>query len=466
MSILRHATVFCALGVLLSGCASFWQEADVTHRPPDDSARRTAAAAPIEPAPVVSPDPFAGHWTGSIVVAGQVIGIEVDLGTIDGARAATLNIPAQGAYGVVLRDVVADDSKVRFELPIGIPAVFDGSRDGESIAGTFSQGNAAGTFELERTSDSPQSEHFLGRPVRRAAGDVDTPVVLPTERGELHGSLRLPVTPGPHPLVLIIAGSGPTDRDGNSALLPGRNDSLMMFAEALAENGVASLRYDKRGVGRSGSAAIPERELRVSHFVDDAAGFAELMRGDHRFSSLTVLGHSEGALIGTMLAERGRVDGFISVAGMGRTFDEVIREQLAEYPDALRTAADRILNELRAGRTVSETPSELDALFRPTVQPYLISVIEIDPAERISRLTVPTLIVQGDRDLQVSVADAERLHSARGDADLIVITGMNHVLKAVGSDLESNQRAYSDPTLPIAPGFVEALVRFVEEVSR
>ncbi len=465
MSELRYAIFFVALGVLLSGCASFWQEADVTRRPVDDSARRTAVA-PTEPGAVESPDPFAGHWVGSIAVAGQVIGIEVDLGTIDGARAATLNIPAQGAFGVVLRDVVTDDSRVRFELPIGIPAVFDGRRDGESITGTFSQGNAAGTFELERTSDSPRSEHFLGRPVRRAAGDVDTPVVLPTARGELHGSLRIPMTPGPHPLVVMIAGSGPTDRDGNSALLPGRNDSLMMLAEALAENGVASLRYDKRGVAGSASAAIPERELRVTHFVDDAAGFAELMRGDRRFSSLTVLGHSEGALIGTMLAERGRVDGFIAVAGMGRTLDEVVREQLAEYPDALRTAADTILNELRAGRTVADTPSELDALFRPSVQPYLISVIEIDPAVRISRLTVPTLIVQGDRDLQVSVADAERLHSARGDADLIVITGMNHVLKAVGSDLEANQRAYTDPTVPIASGFVEALVRFVHEVSR
>ncbi|TVR65017.1 MAG: hypothetical protein EA426_00250, partial [Spirochaetaceae bacterium] len=291
MSAFRYAIVFCALGVLFSGCAGLRPEADVTRRPADDSARRTAAAAPEEPAPVVSPDPFAGHWTGSIVVAGQVIGIEVDLGTIDGARAATLNIPAQGAFGVVLRDVVTDDPEVRFELPVGIPAVFDGSRDSESITGTFTQGNAAGTFELERTSGSPQSELFLGRPVRRAASDVDTPVVLPTARGELHGSLRLPATPGPHPLVLMIAGSGPTDRDGNSALLPGRNDSLMMLAEALAESGVASLRYDKRGVARSASAAIPERELRVSHFVDDAAGFIDLVRDDRRFSALIVLGH-------------------------------------------------------------------------------------------------------------------------------------------------------------------------------
>jgi len=118
-------------------------------------------------------------------------------------------------------------------------------------------------------------------------------VSLATRTGSLRGTLSLADSPAPGPVVLLIAGSGPTDRDGNNSLLPGRNDHLRLLAEALGSRGISSLRYDKRGVARSVLAAGREDDLRLETYVDDAVAWAKLIKNDPRFSSLTILGHSE-----------------------------------------------------------------------------------------------------------------------------------------------------------------------------
>jgi hypothetical protein len=97
-------------------------------------------------------------------------------------------------------------------------------------------------------------------------------IVLDTPAGKIAGSLLLPAAKGAAPVALIIAGSGPTDRDGNSSMIPGRNDSLRMLAQALAQAGIASVRYDKRGVGASAQAVQSESALRFETYIDDAAG--------------------------------------------------------------------------------------------------------------------------------------------------------------------------------------------------
>jgi alpha-beta hydrolase superfamily lysophospholipase len=290
----------------------------------------------------------------------------------------------------------------------------------------------------------------------------EAPARLDTKSGSLHGTLLLPPNAsGQMPVALIIAGSGPTDRDGNSPLLAGKNNSLKLVAEALAQLGVASVRYDKRGIAGSVAAGSKESDLRFTTYVDDAVDWLEWLRKDARFSRRIVVGHSEGSLIGMLAAQRSPVSHVVSLAGAGRAIAEVLDDQLSRgLPPELLTDARRILGELKAGRTVDSVPAPLMALFRPSVQPYMISWLPIDPAREAGHLTMPLLLVQGTTDLQVSVADAERLATGNPRAVLAVVDGMNHILKEV-REASQQTAAYSDPSLPLHPALVEALSRFV-----
>ena len=288
-----------------------------------------------------------------------------------------------------------------------------------------------------------------------------------TPAGPLQGSLLCPSSPAPWPAVLLISGSGPTDRNGNTVGLPGPNNSLKLLAEALAQRGIASVRYDKRGVGGSRGALTSEAALRFDMLADDAAQWVRQMRLDHRFSSITVAGHSEGSLLGMLATERAKADAYISLEGPGRSAMTVLHEQLtARAPAALAQQSDRIMAELSAGRTVDSVPPELAALFRPSVQPYLISWFKYDPAQELAKLTVPVLIVQGTTDIQVSVQDAHTLSAAVPRAQAVIIDGMNHVLKLVPPDMNAQMKSYSDPSLPVAPQLVDAVATFVNGLPR
>lgn len=287
-------------------------------------------------------------------------------------------------------------------------------------------------------------------------------VQLKTTSGAIHGTLLVPEATEPMPVVMIIAGSGPTDRDGNNKMLAGPNDSLKMLAEGLASSGIASMRYDKRGIGESGAAGAAEADLRFDTYVDDASAWITLLGDDPRFSSVVVIGHSEGSLIGMLAARAAGANGFISIAGTARPAADLIRAQLAgKLPEELAAASERTLKELVAGRTVDNPPAALAALYRPSVQPYLISWFRHDPAAEIARLKIPVLVVQGTTDIQVPVDDARALAKAKADAKLAIIEGMNHVLKLVGKDQSDQVASYSRNDLPIAPKLVEAVVESV-----
>lgn len=292
-------------------------------------------------------------------------------------------------------------------------------------------------------------------------------ILLETPTGTLHGSLLLPANPAPVPLVLIHVGSGPTDRDGNSALLPGGNDGLKLLAEALAERGIASLRYDKRGVAASLVAGPTESALRLDTYVDDAVAWIHRLRGDARFRSLSVLGHSEGSLIGMLAAERAQADGFISVTAPGRRASDILRDQLRpQLTDDLWQQSEHILLELEDGRTVADVPPTLMSLYRPSVQPYLISWFRYVPAEEIQRVPAPVLVLFGSTDLQVAPTEAAAFRQARPEAEVVVIEGMNHVLKLVPPDPIRQNASYSDPSLPVAPELIERIAAFIGSLSQ
>ncbi len=298
-----------------------------------------------------------------------------------------------------------------------------------------------------------------------AAAPADTPIALDTPTGKINGSLLLPAAKGQVPVALIIAGSGPTDRNGNSTALPGANNSLMLLAQALGDAGFASVRYDKRGIAASLPAGASEADLRFDTYVDDAAAWITMLRRDPRFSTVTVIGHSEGSLIGMLAAKKAGASAFISLAGVARGAADVLRTQLAgKLPPALAAQNEAVLVSLEGGRTTANAPKELASLYRDSVQPYLVSWFKYVPAQQVARLEVPVLIVQGSTDIQVAVSEAEALKKACPQARLTVIPGMNHVLKMVDGAMPAQMASYSDPALPVSPALVAAMVEFMRAV--
>lgn len=293
---------------------------------------------------------------------------------------------------------------------------------------------------------------------------LQRPIELDTGNGVLYGSLLLPQQATPPPVVLIIAGSGPTDRDGNNPA-GGRIDNLKRLALLLAGEHIASVRFDKRGVAASQPATPDERNLSVEAYVADTVAWAHKLKTDPRFGPLILLGHSEGALIATLAAEQAGASAVISLSGSGRPVAEVIREQLAQrLPPAQLAQGTALLDSLQAGQTSLNVPVPLRQVFRPTVQPYLISLLRQDPAAAFAQLKVPALIIQGRNDVQVDVADAELLKAAKPDAQLVLIDGMNHTLRISPRDISGQRETYQNPELPLARELGQRIVAFIRQL--
>jgi pimeloyl-ACP methyl ester carboxylesterase len=295
-----------------------------------------------------------------------------------------------------------------------------------------------------------------------SAAPGETAVSLPTETSPLHGTLRTPEGET-RAVAVVIPGSGPTNRDGDQP--PGiRAGYLRQLAEALADDGIASLRIDKRGVAASTFAGLSEADLRFGHYVADARAWAADAAQRTGQPCAWLIGHSEGALVALAAASEGdtTICGLVLLSGAGRPAGTVIREQFqAALPEPLLSQALAAIAELEAGREVANTPAELAAMFRPSVQPYLISWLALDPAELIAAYEGPVMIGQGTTDIQVSVADAERMAEAQPRAHLVIWNGVNHVLKIAPEDRAGNIATYAGPDLPLAPGVADAVAGFI-----
>lgn len=286
-------------------------------------------------------------------------------------------------------------------------------------------------------------------------------MVLQTAAGSIYGTLVLPAGSGPFKVVVLIAGSGPTDREGNSTAGVQCN-AYKMLAEGLAGHGIASLRYDKRGIAASRSAMKSEASLRFEDYINDAAAWVDKLQADKRFSEVSVLGHSEGSLIGMAAARQAGAGRFISVAGVGRPADKLIQEQLkSQLEPALLNEAYKVLTSLKSGILVQQVDPALVSLFRPSVQPYMISWMKYNPAKEVARLAIPVCIVQGTTDMQVTIQDARWLAEAKPGSQLILLEKMNHVLKTSEANRLQNSATYRDPALPLKAGLVDTLARFI-----
>lgn len=294
---------------------------------------------------------------------------------------------------------------------------------------------------------------------------LQRPISLDTGNGELFGTLLLPKADTPVPVVLIISGSGPTDRDGNNPE-GGRNDSLKRLAWVLARHNIASVRYDKRGVAASLAATADERNLSVEAYVADAVAWSRKLAADPRLGPLVLLGHSEGALIASLAAPQASAVAVVSVGGSARPIDQVLRQQLGgRLPPPLMLRSNELLDSLKGGRVDLNVPPQLQFIFRPSVQPYLISLFRQDPAQAFAALKMPALIVQGTHDIQVGVDDARQLKAAKPDAELALVNGMNHVLRIVPNDERRQLQSYKDPNLPLAAELGIRIVGFIDSIT-
>jgi len=291
------------------------------------------------------------------------------------------------------------------------------------------------------------------------------PLTAPGPQGPLSGTL-LDAGAGT-PVVLIIPGSGPTDRDGNNPLgvtaAPYR-----LLAEALAAKHVSTLRIDKRGMFGSKAAVSDPNKVTIADYAADTHNWIDAARKRTGASCVWVLGHSEGALIALAAAQQpAGICGVVTVAGAGRKLSDVIREQLRANPAnaPVLDSATAALDALDRGEHVDVAAMHpaLQKLFAPPVQDFLIDMFRHDPAKLAASLKVPLLIAQGERDIQVSTGDAKALAAAQPAAKLTHFPRMNHVLKDVDSDdRAANAATYADPSLPVDEGLVDAIVAFVK----
>ena len=276
----------------------------------------------------------------------------------------------------------------------------------------------------------------------------------------IDGTLLIPETSEQIPLVIIIQGSGPTDRNGNQNMQ--KNNSLRFLAEGLINKGIACFRYDKRIVKLLKKGLLNENDIIFDQFIQDANSVIDYFKNDKRFSKIYIIGHSQGSLVG-MIAAQDKADGFISIAGAGQEIDDVIVDQLEKQAPGLKENARMAFDDLRVnGFTVNYSPG-LSSIFRPSLQPFLLDWMQYDPQKEIAELDIPVMIINGTKDIQVDISEAEKLKNAKPDAHYEIIENMNHIFKEILGDGIENSKSYNEYNRPVMPILIEKISAFILE---
>ncbi|TQI70119.1 hypothetical protein JM79_1028 [Gramella sp. Hel_I_59] len=276
------------------------------------------------------------------------------------------------------------------------------------------------------------------------------------------GTLTLPVNENDKYLIIFIQGSGPTDRNGNQPML--QNDGIKKIARELAANGIASFRYDKR-IFKAQKLQLSEKDMIFEDFVEDAKNVVMHFRKEEKFSKIIIAGHSEGSLIGMLVAQE-NADAFISLAGAADPIDEIITEQVTNMAPELGVSARTAFDEMAENGKTSNYSPMLEAVFRPSVQPFMASWMKYNPSEEISKLKIPVLVVNGTLDIQVSEEQAQKLAEANENSELAILDQMNHIFRKIETkDRLVNSKSYNEPNLPLHPELVSILTEFVKELD-
>jgi len=395
-----------------------------------------------------------GEWNGTLNIQNTALRLVFHINKTDAGYSATMDSPDQGAKGINMSYVTFENPKLIIELRIA-QINYTGTLDKNILTGTFTQ--AGQTLPMNLTKSDTKTVKTEESSIDKNDCYIETLITLQTPTGKIFGTLTTSKTFEKGPMALIIAGSGPTDRNCNNLAMT--CDAYKKLAHELAENNIASLRYDKRGVAESAAAVENESDLLFEDYVTDAKDWIQLAKQDKRFTQIVVIGHSEGSLIGMLAAAK--ADKFISVAGPGQSAAILLKEQLKTQPQEVQDLSFPIIDSLVLGKKVENINPMLASMFRSSVQPYLISWFKYDPQTELKKLTIPILIIQGTNDIQVSVDDAKRLSAAQPESQLLLIDDMNHILRKVEGDRAANLATYNKAELPLAEGFVKGISDFI-----
>jgi len=286
-------------------------------------------------------------------------------------------------------------------------------------------------------------------------------VHIEVEDGKLYGTLTIADSIEKSPIVLIIAGSGPTDRN------MGKGMSYRMLSDSLESYNISSLRVDKRTAGKSFENINHSADFDFDYFIEDMNLWIDYIKTDSRFSSVIVLGHSQGSLIGMLCAQGGNVDKYISLAGAGETIDLVIKKQIYDPPInklLFGVYIDSLFCKISRSEFVEtdSIPLPFQGLFNRSSQPFLLSWMKYDPVEEIKKVEVPILIVQGEMDFQVRKEQFRLLQKAKPSADTLLVMNMNHAMKFANTlDKLKNSKNYDDPSVGLETGLILGLVSFI-----
>ncbi|WP_299900013.1 alpha/beta hydrolase [uncultured Aquimarina sp.] len=275
----------------------------------------------------------------------------------------------------------------------------------------------------------------------------------------IEGTLATPYSDDKVPLVIFIMDAGAINREGNDRM--SKNDAFKLLATQLAKQGVASYRYDKR-LFKIDAFGIRENEISIDHFIEDAAAVVSYFQKNGNYTKIIIAGHGQGSLIG-MIAAKNNVDGFISIAGNAQSIDQIVVQQLEKQAPGLDKSAAVAFSDLKEkGRAMNYDPA-LESIFGYQLQPFMKSWLKYTPSEEIKNLDIPILILQGDKDLQVEVSEAEKLKEAVPNAEYVLIENMNHILREIkGSRLE-NHKSYNEYWLEIMPEVTTAIASFAKK---
>ena len=275
----------------------------------------------------------------------------------------------------------------------------------------------------------------------------------------IDGTLLIPESAEDPPLVILIAGSGPTDRDGNQSFM--KNNMLKKVAEALTNDGVATFRYDKRIVKQLKTRTF-DKNIRFDDFVNDAKSVVSYFKPS--YSSIIIAGHSQGSLVGLLACET-EVDGFISLAGAGNPIDQIILEQISKTAPFFVEDTKRVFEILKSGETTTDFPPALASIFNLETQPFMSNWMQYNPQERIEKLEIPTLIINGTKDLQMTTSEAQLLKERKPDAELVIIENMNHLLFEINGDDLENSKSYNEMHHPVMPEAITVILNFMKQFN-
>lgn len=426
----------------------------------------------------------AGSWAGTLDTGAGTLRIVFHLAPTDDGLAATMDSPDQGAYGIAAGPVTLEGGSLRIEVP-----VVSGHYEGEIAAGrgridgTWHQAGMTFPLVLEPSADAaPERPQEPREPYPYEAIDVSFESVVAGVR--LAGTLTLPPGDGPYPAVVLVSGSGPQDRDETAF----GHRPFLVLADHLTRNGIAVLRYDDRGVGGS-TGEIATAVTR--DFADDAEGAIDylLSRPEIEPDHIGIIGHSEGALVAPIVANRTDEVAFtILLAGTGVTGEELLVMQLiainramgaSEEMTAQRSALQRELLALLARTPDDSTAAEqarevlagagvtgqvAEAQVAALLSPWMRHFLTYDPLPELRALKVPVLALWGEKDMQVppegNREPVERALAESGNPDVtsIVLPGLNHLFQTAGSGAPSE---YAGITETFAPAALDQITEWI-----